>query len=82
MGENVLYATSTFSIMHLIAPPSPVSPQVLHNLCFSFLLGITAVPREIENKAYTKVFGEKKVITGNVEVAHGRISLAVATVGP
>ena len=30
------------------------APQILHNLCFSFLLGITAVPREIENNAYAK----------------------------
>ena len=36
-------------IMHLIYPP-----KNLHNLCFSFLLGITAVPREIENNAYAK----------------------------
>ena len=28
-------------------PPPP--PQIFHNLCFSFLLGITAVPREIKN---------------------------------
>ena len=27
---------------------------MLHNLCFSFLLGITAVPREIENNAYAE----------------------------
>ena len=25
---------------------------MLHNLCFSFLVGITAVPREIENNPY------------------------------
>ena len=30
-------------------------PQILHNPCFSFLLGITAVPREIENNAYVKL---------------------------
>ena len=36
-------------------------PQILHNLCFSFLLGITAVPREIENNAYTKFWGANKV---------------------
>ena len=29
---------------------------ILHNLCFSFLLGITAVPREIENNAYANFF--------------------------
>ena len=33
------------------APPPP--PNILQNLCFSFILGITAVPREIENNAYT-----------------------------
>ena len=34
---------------------------ILQNLCFSFLLGITAVPREIENNAYTKFWGANKV---------------------
>ena len=35
---------------YLPLPP----PQSLHNLCSSFLLGIIAVPREINNKGYTK----------------------------
>ena len=35
------------------------SAPYLHNLCFSFLLGITAVPKEIENNAYAKVWGGK-----------------------
>ena len=35
-------------------------PQILHNLCFSFLPGITAVPREIENNAYAKFWGCKE----------------------
>ena len=30
--------------------------KILYNLCFSFLLGITAVPREIQNNAYGKFF--------------------------
>ena len=42
-------------------PPPPRAPsQVLHNLCFSFLLGLTAVPREIENTAYAKFLGGKE----------------------
>ena len=45
-------------------PPPPTPPQILHNLCFSFLLGITAVPREIENNAYAKFWGAKKVHYG------------------
>ena len=43
--------------MHLICP----HPQILNNLCFSFLLGITAVPRETESNAYAKFLGENKV---------------------
>ena len=50
--------------MHIICPPPP--PQILHNLCFSFLLGITVVQREIENNAYAKFWGQIRcIITGN-----------------
>ena len=59
VGPN---ATSTFSIMHLNCPPPP-PPQKkkhLHNLCFLLLLGITAVPREIENNFYAKFWGANK----------------------
>ena len=56
-------------IMHLICPPPPAPPvfQGFHNFCFSFLLGITAVPREIENNAYAKFWGQIRCIMGNVE---------------
>ena len=43
--------------MHIICPSPPPRPQSLHNLCSSFLLDIIAVPREIENNAYTKFGG-------------------------
>ena len=33
-----------------------VYPQILHNNCFQFLLGITVVPREIKNKGYAILF--------------------------
>ena len=39
-------------------------PKILHKLCFSFLLGITAVPREIENNAYAKFWGANNVRYG------------------
>ena len=69
IGCQSLYATSTFPIMHLTCSPPP---QILHNLCFSFLLGITAVPREIENNSYAKFWGGGQIrcIMGNVEVAY------------
>ena len=39
-------------------------PNILHNLWFSFLLGITAVPREIDNNAYAKFWRANKVHYG------------------
>ena len=41
-----------------------MAPKILHYLCFSFLLGITAVSREIENNAYAKFWGANKVHYG------------------
>ena len=55
--------------MHLICLPPP-SPQILHNLCFSFFLGITAVPREIENNASAKFWAANKVLKEDVQVAY------------
>ena len=40
--------------LHISRNAPYLLPQILHNLCVSFLLGITAVPREIENNAYAK----------------------------
>ena len=50
-----LFTTCTSHIIHLVC-----SPKFCITLCFSFLLGITAVPREIENNAYTKYWGDKQ----------------------
>ena len=57
-----------------LPPPPPPTPPILHILCFSFLLGITAVPREIENDAYAKfrgVGGDMRCIMGDAQVAYG-----------
>ena len=50
-----------FLIRHLhISHNAPyLLPKILHNLCFSFLLGITA--RESENNAHAKFWGANKV---------------------
>ena len=68
-----------FHISHNASPPH-THTQILHNLCFSFLLVTTAVPREIENNAYAIFFflggggwgvGRGiRCIMGNVEVAY------------
>ena len=50
------YVTCTSAIIHLICPP-----KFCITFFFSFLLGITAVPRETENNAYAKFPGANKV---------------------
>ena len=59
-----------FHISHnatYLSPPPLPQKNILHNLCFSFLLGITAVQREIENNAYAKFWGANKVHYGKCE---------------
>ena len=51
--------------------PCTFAPQILHNLWFSFLLGIKAVPREIKKKCLGKI----RCILGDVHVAN-RLRLA------
>ena len=49
-NEKVLrdvFIIFTKSIIHLVYPP-----KILYNCCFQFLLGITVVPREIEDDRY------------------------------
>ena len=45
-------------------PPPPRNQKKIHNHCFQFLLGITVVPREIEDNAYAKVLKVNKVHYG------------------
>ena len=66
-GQNAL--TSIFKscvIRHLhISHDAPNQPhKILHNLCSSFPLGITVVPREIENNAYEKFWDANKMHYG------------------
>ena len=61
--------------MHLICPR-----KFCLTFVFSFLLGITAVPREIENNAYAKFGGgggaNKVRYVENVEMANERVQHA------
>ena len=66
---------ASFFIRHLhishnapYLPPPP--PPILHNLCFSFLLGDTAAPREIENNAYVKFRWQIRCIMGDGQVMY------------
>ena len=42
-----------------------LSPQILHNHCFQFLLGLTMVPRENKSNAYSKFEETNKEYYGN-----------------
>ena len=50
--------------LHISHNAPYLRPQILHNLCFSFPQGITAVPREFENNAYAKLWAPNKVHYG------------------
>ena len=56
----VSFTIFTETIMHLVPhppphptapPPPPAKKKKLHNHCLQFVLGITVVPREIEDNA-------------------------------
>ena len=53
-GSTTAYATCTSPIVLFICPPAP--PQKICIIFFSFLLGITAIPSEIEKNAYAIFF--------------------------
>ena len=35
-------------------------PKILHKHCFQFLLGVKMAPRDTENNAYAKFWGDKQ----------------------
>ena len=53
--------------MHLVYPPPPSPTQYLYNRYFQFLLGITVVPREIQDTGYAKFWGLSKLHYGLCE---------------
>lgn len=62
--EKKSFTIFALRIIHFVYPRFP---QTLHNDCFQFLLGITVVPREIEDDAYAKVL-EVNSIMGNLKL--------------
>ena len=53
-------------LLHISHNAPYLPSKVLHNLRFSFLPGITAVPREIENNAYAKFWGRQITCTWQI----------------
>ena len=65
--------------------------KILQNLSFSFLLGITGIPREIKNNTYAKFWGANKVpfgrrasgeLCGSVVVADTKHNKTLNTTNP
>ena len=57
----VVFAYTPLMRISQNSPYPPPLQKKLHNPFFSFLSGITAVPREIENNACAKFWGANKV---------------------
>ena len=53
--------------LHISHNAPYLPPKILHSRCFSFLLGITAFLREIENNACAEFWGANKVHYGRCE---------------
>ena len=64
-GGHVV-VSMTICHLHISYNAPYLPPKILHNLCFLILLGITAVPREIENNA----LGQMRRIMGDVQVVN------------
>ena len=47
---------------HIVHNALCLPPKILHKYCFQFLLGLTIVPREIENNAYAKFGGKQSAL--------------------
>ena len=60
-----LFSQAAIRLLHISHNAPYLPPKILHNLCFSFLLSITAVPREMENNMLNaKLWGTNKVHYG------------------
>ena len=58
-------------IRHLhISPKYTLPPNLLHNLGFLFPLGISVVPKEIEENACAKFWGATRCIMGGVQMVN------------
>ena len=56
--------------VHISRNIGHLPPIILHKLCFSFPLGIAAVPREIETMLIQNFGGQIMCIMGDVQVVY------------
>ena len=51
-------------------------PKILHKHCLQFLLGVKMAPRETENSAYAKFWGDKQRALWHVLTFSGVVNFA------
>ena len=71
-NRGAKFDTQNSPIRHLhISHNAPyLPPTILHNLCCSFLLGITAVPRAMKTMLMQNFGGQIRCIMGDVQVGN------------
>ena len=57
-------------LLHISTNAPYLPPKILHNLCCSFLLGITAIPREIKTMLMQNLGEQIRCVLGDVQVAN------------
>ena len=57
--QKMLLLSKTIRHLHISHNAPYLPPRILHNLCFSFLLGITAAQREIETMLMQNLEGAR-----------------------
>ena len=55
-------------------------PKILHKLCLQFLLGVKIAPRETENNAYAKFWGDKQRAIWYVVVFSGVVNSFISNI--
>ena len=63
-GQGDPRITVNLCHFHLDQNVSYLPLKILHNHCFQFFLGITVVPREMEDNGYAKFWGVNKMHSG------------------
>ena len=80
---NIYHTYFTFTIRYFRIAQNTLClpPKILHKHCFQFLLGMTTIPRKIENNAKYALFwggggwGQTKCIMGNLKILNIAVHL-------
>ena len=68
--EEESFQASIIHYFHIDHNALCLPTKILHNYCFQFLLGITVIPREIQDNGYAKFWCVNKVHYGLCEMVN------------